>query len=332
MNNINKFLYHKLIKNKKRWHPFLSVFYLTNACRFRCPFCSDGLGKPYYQLSHEVLQKDSVLDLLSIVRRYSSSLVLTGGEPLDYPEFSEVIIGLKDLKFKDLILTTNGYNLDRFLPEIIQSVTNLGISLNTLDTKKGDAIYGTMGIADKVMENIELAHEKFGLLKGKEINISSVVTPDNIEDLYEVYFFAKERNFIYAACPELQGVKANEGLEDNIEYRKFFDFLIREKKGGAPIHGSVLYLEYMRDLRNFSCVPLTLLAVTPLGDVYYPCLERGTTAGNLLEEPDLHTLLEKGRGLYGPLPICGNQCHSACALGFSVLLNNTFSLVGDSWV
>jgi hypothetical protein len=157
-----------------------------------------------------------------------------------------------------------------------------------------------------------------------------VVTPKNIADLYEVYRFAQARGFRLAACPQLVGVKAHAALADNPEYRAFYDFLIAEKKRGGRIQGTVDYLEYLRDLRKFSCRPFTMLVVSPVGDVFYPCLELGQYAGNLCSEPNLHRLRQAGRQRFGPQPDCDTRCHSACALGFSRLLANPASALHEA--
>ncbi|MCP4113325.1 MAG: hypothetical protein GY749_48640 [Desulfobacteraceae bacterium] len=76
--SVCKYLYHKCINSSQRWYPMLSVYYLTYACNFRCPYCSDGTGKPYYKLSSPVLPGTSVISLLKIIRRHCDYIVITG--------------------------------------------------------------------------------------------------------------------------------------------------------------------------------------------------------------------------------------------------------------
>lgn len=329
MNAVSSFVHHLCTKNSVRWYPLLSVYYLTYACELRCGHCSDGRGQPYYRLPYKTLPGAEVLALLRIIRRHSDFLVLTGGEPLQHPDVVEVLRGLKELKFRGVILTTNGMAIDGFLSEIADSIQYLVLSLQALDPKRGDAGYGgRSGVHQRVMANIERAARQPG--RKYEIIISSVVTPENIPDLYDVYRFCQERGFRLAACPHLVGVKAPPALIENPDYRRFFDFLISEKRRGASIQGTVDYLQYMRDLRKFSCRPFTMLVVSPTGDVFYPCLELGQFAGNLLEQPDLHQLRLEGQRRFGPQPDCDTRCHSACALGFSRLLANPLSLVHEA--
>jgi MoaA/NifB/PqqE/SkfB family radical SAM enzyme len=329
MNAVSSFVYHLCARNSVRWYPLLSVYYLTYACELRCGHCSDGSGEPYYRLPSKTLPGAEVIALLRIIRQHSEFLVLTGGEPLQHPDFAKVLGGLKELKFRGTILTTNGIAIDRFLDEVADSIQYLVFSLQTLDPERGDAGYGSRsGIHARVLANIERAARYPG--RKFEIIISSVTTPENIADLYEVYRFCVERGFRLAVCPQLLGVKAHPALVGNRDYQQFFDFLISEKRKGASLQGTVDYLEYMRHLRKFSCHPFTMLVVSPVGDVFYPCLELGQFAGNLLEQPDLHRLRQQGLERLGPQPDCDTRCHSACALGFSRLLANPLSLVHEA--
>ena len=266
--------------------------------------------------------------MLRIIRRHTDHLVITGGEPLQHPDFQPVMAAVKLLKFQSVVLTTNGRAVDSCLPEIAQSVDYLVFSLQTLDHEKGDAWYGCgNGTHERIMENIDRAarcpKRRF------QIIISSVVTPENIQDLYPVYHYARERGFRLAACPQLVGVKAQASLAGNLDYRNFYNFLIAEKKKGNRIQGTVDYLEYMRDLRKFSCHPFTMLVVSPTGEVFYPCLELGHFAGNLFDKPSLHRLRQTGRERFGPQPDCDTRCHSACALGFSRALENPLSILQE---
>ena len=329
LNAVTSFLHHWWIDSPVRWHPLLAVYYLTYACDFRCPFCSDGAGAPYYRLRSGILSNSEVAQLLRIIRRQSEYLVITGGEPLQHPDFREVMDSLGLLKFRGVVLTTNGHEVDSFLSAVARAVSELVFSLQTLDSEKADSWYGRgRGTHQRVMDNIDLAarypRRRF------EIIISSVVTPGNIDDLYQVYHYTQKNGFRLAACPQLVGVKVHPALADNPEYRRFFQFLIDEKKKGGRIQGTVDYLEYMRDLRKFSCRPFTMLVVSPMGDVFYPCLEFGQFAGNLIEEGNLHRLRQKGCERFGPQPECDTRCHSACALGFSRALANPASILHEA--
>jgi MoaA/NifB/PqqE/SkfB family radical SAM enzyme len=313
------------------WHPLLAVYYVTYTCRFKCPYCSDGAGTPYPKLRDPTLSAEQVTKLLTEVRKHCDYLVLTGGEPLQHPELSGILRGVRDLHFDGVILTTNGDGLDRVLADANGSVTHLVFSLDTLISAKADAWFGVgNGVLDALLRQIERARGLPG--RRYEIAISSVVTPLNIDDLYAVYRYCQAMGFQFAACPQLVGTVAHADLQGNPSYRAFFDFLISEKLQGAKVTGTVEYLEFMRDLAKFNCVPSATLAISPSGQVFYPCLERGTTAGNLLQTPDLNRLRRSAKATLGSEPQCGVQCHSACALSFSLLVHKPWIALREGYL
>ncbi len=331
LEDIAKYIHHKWIDGEDKWFPFLSVFYLTYACDFRCGYCSDGSGTPYHKLRSEFTSGSFVLEILKKIRRYSTYLVITGGEPLNHPHFSHIVRSLSSFKFQEVVLTTNGYELDRFLEDIAKGVDSLVISIDALNPRKADSMNGTPpGTFNRILHNVELAKESAA--GNYQIIISSVITPNNMEDLYNVYRYADENGFVFAACPQLIGVNAHEALRGSGRYKRFYDFLLSEKKKGGRIHGTAPYLETMRDLKNFQCHPFTMLTVSPEGDIFYPCLEIGHFVGNILDGKNLHEHRRSGAARFGPLPDCGVQCHSACALGFSTILEHPFSMVQEAFL
>jgi len=329
MNPALKYLYHKFIDSPSSWYPMLAVYYLTYQCDFRCPYCSNGFSKPYHQLPEDVLSLNEIREVFSRIRNTSDYLVITGGEPLKHPDFGRVIEGVRGLKFRDVALNTNGFEVDRFMDEIARSVNTLIFSLDTLAEDKADAWFGRgAGVLRKIRANITHAARYPG--RRYRIIISSVVTPGNIPDLYAVYDFAQTNGFTFAVCPELRGVKPPAELQDNEAYEAFFDFLISEKKKGRAIHGSPLYLEHMRDFTKFRCRPFTMLVVDPLGRIFYPCLEIGHSAASILGDEDLHAIRRNSMKIFGPQPECDTRCHSACALGFSLILEHPGSMLQEA--
>lgn len=326
MTELFKYLYYKLTPGRSRWYPLLGVYYLTYQCRFRCPYCSDGSGTPYYQIGAPVPSGDDAIRYIQKIRTFCNYLVITGGEPTEHPEFLKVLKHIPAMKFKQVILTTNGDDVEPYLPALGEAVDLLIFSLDTLNAQKADPWFGVgPGSLQRIMENIDKAHRYNP--KSYSIGISAVVTPANIEDLYGVYQYARQFRYEFAAAPQLIGVKAHPQLVDNPAYRQFYDFLIQQKRVGGPVFGTPWYLEYMRDLKKFRCYPFTMLVVAPGGDVFYPCLEIGNHCGHIMETKTLHQLRQQGEVLWGPQPHCDNRCHSACALAFALSLRNPLPFI-----
>lgn len=331
MNDFFKYLDHLVIKPRHKWYPFIGVYYLTYACDFRCPYCSDGSGKPYYKLPQQHPSAQTVKHIVQRMRKSLDHLVITGGEPLQHPEFGEVMCSVSQCRFKTVVLTTNGYAVDRHLEVIAKAVDTLVFSIDTLDAEKADRWHGVVkGSHEKTLDNLARSKDYPG--HKYKILISSVVTPENISDLYGVYEMAQRNGFAFAAAPQLVGVYPHTSLQDNKEYQNFFDFLKKEKLHGRSVFGTPLYLGYMRDLRSFPCRPFTMLVVGPNGAVHYPCLELGHEVGNLLEEKTLHQFRAEGERRFGPQPKCGNRCQSACALSFGLLFKHILSVLPEIWL
>jgi len=326
--SLTNYVRHAVSRQPRGWHPMLAVYYLTYACEFRCPYCCDGSGKPYHELRSKILRGSELDQLLSRLRRACDHLVITGGEPTLHPDFGELLHMVPRHRFDSVVLTTIGHELHGQLPAIAAAVRYLVFSLDTMDEAKGDVWLGRgPGCHRAIVANIEAARRT--PRRRFEIIISSVATPDNLDDLPVVNAFAREYGFRHAVCPVLRGVVPDPKLVTDPRYRAVFDHLIAQKRRGFAVNGSVKYLEYMRDLRPFRCRPSTLVAVSPAGEVFYPCLEKGTIAGSLLEAPDLHALRAEGRRRHGPDPVCPNQCQSACALGFSLILDRPTTMVSE---
>jgi MoaA/NifB/PqqE/SkfB family radical SAM enzyme len=329
--SVRNYLIQALHRKPSGWYPLLAVYYLTYACDFRCPYCSDGSQVPYHRLPREEVPAADVLHLLGTIRQYCDYLVITGGEPFNHPECRAVLKGLPSLGFDGIVLTTNGYAIEPYLPLINGAVRYLVFSIDTMDHAKADRWFGVgPGALAKILRNIRTAAE--WPRRSYDIIISAVATPNNLQDLTAVFRFCIERGFRFALAPQLLGVKPHPALVGNPAYQEIFDALIAAKKRGAAVQGSIAYLQHMRDLTKFSCHPSTLLAVAPGGDVFYPCLERGTIAGNLLQSPDLHALRRRACRSIGPEPLCDNRCHSACALGLALILDRPLTMVRDAWL
>ncbi len=107
---------------------------LISSCNQSCFYCREGNNQ---------LRKNecSPLELISICKNLCElgieEIRLTGGEPLLYPHFEEVLQELSALPLKKLALTTNGVQLSKYLPLLKKhNCLSLNVSLDSLDAKK----------------------------------------------------------------------------------------------------------------------------------------------------------------------------------------------------
>lgn len=320
------YLRHRLFPDAKRWDPLLAIYYLTWGCDFSCPYCSDGQGNPYPEHKAEHLPAARVVELLKIIRGNCHNLEFTGGEPLLHPEVGRVLESLPALGFQETILTTNGWHLEKHLELAGRTLSKLVVSLDTLDADLARRWYGK---GPGTLERIVSAIRSASRLPKTELVVSAVATRENCRGLPEVARFAWDLGATFACYPELRGTTAPEGLRESDGYVELYEFLIRHKRQGRKVFATLKALEWMRDLADFPCHPSTLVAIAPDGSVMWPCLEIGKIGGNLFEEPDLNRLYAKAMSTLGAPPRCGNQCHSACSLGFSSILEHPSTLLRE---
>lgn len=122
---------------------------VTDRCDFRCVYCmSEDMT---FLPKKDVLSLEELDRLCSaFIRKGVKKLRLTGGEPLVRRDIMTLIknlgrhLGTGDLE--ELTLTTNGSQLDRFAPQLVDyGVRRINVSLDTLDadnfkklTRRGD--------------------------------------------------------------------------------------------------------------------------------------------------------------------------------------------------
>jgi cyclic pyranopterin phosphate synthase len=158
---------------------------VTDRCDFRCVYCMAE--------DMSFLPKKDLLSLEELDRMCSAfiakgvrKLRLTGGEPLVRRDIMKLVRSLgrhqQSGALDELTLTTNGSQLARFAPELVDAgVKRVNVSLDTLDPQKFAAIT-RWGRLDQVLGGIEAARAA-----GLAIKINTValrgVNEDEIETL-----------------------------------------------------------------------------------------------------------------------------------------------------
>ncbi|WP_457937271.1 GTP 3',8-cyclase MoaA [Mesorhizobium sp. 10J20-29] len=133
---------------------------VTDRCDFRCTYC---MAENMAFLPKKDLLTLEELDRLCtvFVEKGVKKLRLTGGEPLVRKNIMHLVRQLsrhlESGALEELTLTTNGSQLTRFAPELVDcGVKRINISIDTLDADKFHAIT-RWGNLDKVLEGIDAA-------------------------------------------------------------------------------------------------------------------------------------------------------------------------------
>ena len=135
---------------------------VTDRCDFRCVYC---MSETMQFLPKQDLLSLEELDRLctAFVRRGTTKLRLTGGEPLVRRDimglFGSLSRHLRSGQLRELTLTTNGSQLDRFAGQLAEfGVRRVNVSLDTLDAAKFRVIT-RWGDFAKVMDGLNAARD-----------------------------------------------------------------------------------------------------------------------------------------------------------------------------
>lgn len=143
-----------LVDGFGRMHNYLRIS-LTERCNLRCFYCMPAEGivlrdKAEFMSSEEVIHFAKMFVGLGV-----DKIRLTGGEPLIKKDIANILRQLGELPVS-LSMTTNGILVDRYLDDFKAArVTDLNISLDTLDRERFKLITRRDDF-DKVVNNIDL--------------------------------------------------------------------------------------------------------------------------------------------------------------------------------
>jgi len=281
-------VYEKIMKYAEKVERGESIailqFQYDYTCNFRCEHCSvkrfQGKKEGRFFTIPDVRELSRQADEMGLAH-----LVITGGEPLVFPDFDQLVEAIDPQKFY-ITSDTNGWFLDaeraRHLKKI--GVDKIQLSLDSLDAAEHDAFRHHPGSHDRAMRAIDAA-----LDAGLNIILSTVVTHQRVrsDEFLEYLEFAKAKGigtFVTYAKP----VGSWEGNFDALVNRDDMDYMRElEKRYQVFTH---LTPSYGMDL---GCIAVKrMVSITKYGDIM-PCPYIHTSLGNFFEEP-LKDIIERG--------------------------------------
>jgi cyclic pyranopterin phosphate synthase len=138
---------------------------------------------------HDLLTPDEIGTIVSNLNKLGLEEVrLTGGEPTLRTELIEIVERLSELPLKSLGMTTNGFLLKQFIPDLKKTnLKSLNISLDSLNPDNFKALARFDG-RDEVVAAIDAAIEA-----GFKVKLNTVLMRQNLGELEDLMEFAKIR-------------------------------------------------------------------------------------------------------------------------------------------
>ncbi len=262
-------------------------FQYDYACNFKCVHCDvTSLMKKDKSRSFtipDVRELSKQADEMGLAH-----LVITGGEPLIFPDFDELVEAIDPQKFY-ITSDTNGWFLDEkramHMKEI--GVDKIQLSIDSLDAQEHDSFRQMKGSHARTLRAIDAA-QKAGLA----LLVQTVVTKQRVrsKEFEDFLKFLNGKNvpvFITYAKP----VGRWENNFDVLIDKSDMDYIREmEKKYNVFTHLTPAYG------LNLGCIAVKrMVSITKYGDVM-PCPYIHTSLGNFFEEP-LKDIIERGMNI-----------------------------------
>lgn len=329
----------RLLRGKRLLAPLVVSYYPTTHCNLNCAYCED-FGARRNPEQPAPLPLESAKQVLSIIRQATSHLLLTGGEPLLYPDIETLVAYAKEtLRYHNVMMISNSTLLHQHI-DVLQHLDHLIISLDTLDEELWDkTLRAEPGTAHTIIQNIITASRQIKLNRPHttQIIIHCVITPDTLTAARQVLNFCINHHLLFSFSPQsVNNWPHYDLLAANADYVSFVTEIQHLKHKGAPILGSSRYLRLMHTFDMYGCYPLLAPRVMSDGTLSYPCRpieragdEHGGRAINLLEAGDWHTALSAAQALYGDPPMTCGSCYQQCYVEPSLMQAHPLSLLWE---
>ncbi|NKB31570.1 MAG: GTP 3',8-cyclase MoaA [Pseudomonadales bacterium] len=216
----------KLVDNFGRHIDYIRLS-VTDRCDFRCVYCmtEDMTFLP----RSEIL---SLEELYLVAKAFTElgvkKIRLTGGEPMVRTDVMSLIEKLGALPgLEELLLTTNGAQLDKYAPALKSAgVNRINISIDSLDAERFKRI-SRVGKLEKVLAGIEAARAA----EFDRIRLNSVIMRGyNEDEVIPLTEYALDRNIDIAFIEEMPlGEASDHDREDTTCSNEWVRNVIEEK-------------------------------------------------------------------------------------------------------
>lgn len=249
-------------------NPRTVEFRVTENCNSRCIMCNAWKNKSVNELSTE-----EMVDVLHQLRDFGiDDLILLGGEPLLRPDIGSIIKEASLLRFRTILVVTNGLLLEERAKELLESgITHITVSVDGIGGTH-DSIRGIKGIFDKAIKGIKTVQK----LK-EETNLNVAVTiitlllmKQNVDEIPELSKLSRDLNVYWDFALLDPNLDFYEGIpffkilvDDEEKIDKTIDYLIKVQKESPGLISPMScahVLEYARrylkgeNLNNYHCV------------------------------------------------------------------------------
>ena len=254
MNNLTDFLYRKATTMKI---PLSGTFELSPVCNFSCKMCYvRKTMKEVKEHSRPILTLDDWRRIAKEARDAGMLyLLLTGGEPLLWPDFWTLYEELADMGFM-ISINTNGSLIDEEAIARFKKKSPHQFNI-TLYGASDDTYYrlcGAKGVFGKVDTAIRRLQEE-----GMLVKINCSLTPENASDLEWIVAYGKERDTVLSLTaymfPPIRRDASKIGVNERFTPQKAAKY---QQEYFLRQNGEEAYKKYLKNVLDGYVEPLGL--------------------------------------------------------------------------
>ncbi len=171
---------------------------MRGGCNAACAFCFNKTKNA--PAVRELSNFEWLLGLQDVLRKLPKQfyqISITGGEPMVSPVLHEVltICRMAKLRFTNILLTTNGTNLLKYIDEVTTGVHHINISRHHYDEQTNKAIFGgSYNVTDAELTEII---DKYSA-RGVDVSLNCVINDQTTTDFIFKYIEFAKRIGAYA--------------------------------------------------------------------------------------------------------------------------------------
>ena len=274
--------------------PYVAEFRVTENCNSQCVMCNAWKNKSVNELSTEEIK--NVLHQLKDIG--IEVVIFIGGEPLLRSDIGELVKEASLLKFRAILLVTNGLLLEEKAKELLENgITHLTVSVDGIG-RSHEVIRGIPGSFEKTIRGIKAVQK---LKEDMNLNvavtiITNMLMKQNVDMIPQLVELSRDLhvywdfNLLDSNIDLFKGIPFPEiSIEDKEEIDKTIDYLIKTRRESPWLMSTCEYaLKYARKYlkgENSARIPCIhgyqILHLRPNGDVH-PCWIK-EPIGNLRE-------------------------------------------------
>lgn len=270
--------------------------YITNACNLKCKHCFMLSGK---KLENELTLEDWMKVLTSFKENGGEFVTFSGGEPLMFKNFPQIISHAHDLGLKSTVLSNGLLWSDKLIHDLALFIDEIQFSLDGVDEETNSMVRGS-GHFEKVVDTIV----KFANA-GVKTSVATTFTYDNLNENTQTRYknlvdLIKEKTsgkdvFFKLSKKLLPGRDVHFTAEENEKYSAIIKDIERHVDENADYENFLA--GHTANLVAINC-GLGGISVSSDGNVYF-CnrINEMESFGNVTEKP-MSFFMEKGKEVH----------------------------------